>query len=98
MCRTRAGYSDGGRFGSDHEWGRNVFAYGLSSTGATLAARYLPVTWALHVVTNTPTPGWGKLWVCPPDVDSWDSYFGVEFYGGGGNFPYGLDVSADAPL
>jgi hypothetical protein len=72
--------------------------YGLGGTGATIAARYLPVVDALHVITNTPRVGWGKLWVVPLDTEVDGTYFGFEFYGGGLNFPYGYEVEPNLPL
>ena len=82
----------------DHSWGRNVLKYGLAGTGASLAARYLPVTWATHVLTNQiDRPGILWLWVLPNTADG--TYFGFEFHDPGyPHFPSHYDVEPDVPV
>ena len=82
----------------DHSWGRNVAFYGIGDAGATVASRYLVVTDALHVISNSARPKWGILWIIPPDTEPDTTIFGIEFNGAGLNFPYGFEVEPDAPL
>jgi hypothetical protein len=82
----------------DHKWGRNVSAYGLGDTGATLAARILTLATATAII-NVRSPG--------GTVMSWQYLGNIQGYMPGGfltmpdpseNFPYGFIVEADGPV
>lgn len=80
----------------DHKWGRNVFALGVGSSGATLAARLNPGTPDHRCLTNEhQLEGFATLWTLP-DMASDDPYSLGLVPTGGMGFPYGFNVEPDA--
>lgn len=82
----------------DHSWGRTVHDVGLGDTGATLAARFLPLPGRMYL-TNAPSPpGFCQFWYCPLDTELLVNFWGGYLLAGAEHFPYGWDVPPDEPL
>lgn len=82
----------------EHEWGRNVFDYGLGNSGCTLAAR-LPSPLSTIMVTNERMPvGQARAWGILPDMDAWTPFNIGRVGDPNGHFPYGHPVEPDAPV
>jgi len=82
----------------DHKWGRQVEEWGLSSAGATLAARF--TTGVVAYLTNYINPDTRKIgvWEPPADVLN-DAYTYYEIFPLSSlRFPYGWTVLPDGPV
>jgi hypothetical protein len=82
----------------EHKWGRDVFNFGLSSTGASLAARSIVLPRLIY--TNEFYDGyWMRYWFLPA-VDTPDTPFekGLLLPPLMGHFPRGVACEPDEPL
>jgi len=82
----------------EHRWGRNVWAYELGSTGATLAARCLEFPQPFVITNETPFGPTARFWL-PPTHTSDGTWVPLAFTKRTDtNFPYGFRVEPDAPV